>query len=170
MNYIFSLFSNFMHTLLNFFYLNKEIFEIESYKNIYQSKWNSFIYFLFTPFLFYGYFILIPYLLNLNKNNTEKLQIFIYLSLIMYYTSIHFYFGILFSIYLFSSFKNAINYNNYSFNRIVTIFYSLIIIIIFLYLIYIIGYMITNDNLNNFNKLDNIILESGFYSMYNLLK
>ena len=41
----------------------------------------EFIYILlFTPFLFYGYFILIPYLLNLNKNNTKNTKIYLFIS------------------------------------------------------------------------------------------
>jgi len=170
MNYSFSFFYNFIHNIINFLNINKDEFYIEYFKDTNKSKWNSFIYLLSTPFLFYGYFILIPNILKLNKNNKKKLQMIIYLILIMYYTFINIYYSLLYSIYLFPSLKYAINYNKYSFDRIVSIFYSLIIINIFIYFIYIFGYMITNDSLNNFNNLGNIILDSGFYSMYNLLK
>lgn len=69
------------------------------YGEVHQSKWNCWVHTIGMPFTFYGISCWVPALLNLSRENRNKLQYYIWTMYFTHYISIDFWQGILCSLY-----------------------------------------------------------------------
>jgi hypothetical protein len=142
---------------------------IEYYGEVHTSMLNSFIHTIFMPFTYYGLLIGVPGLIFKNKRNIFLLQRFFYTYFISYYLTLNTLIGGIIAIYYLPGQIKAENYyKNYSFNRIVTVTYGILVAVTALTIQEVFGHWLGGDNPSRLEAVPNAIWHAGYYSIYHI--
>lgn len=143
---------------------------VQYYAEVHTTLLNQIIHTLFMPLTYYGLLIGVPGIVYQNKNDVFLLQRFFYTYFITYYLTLDISVGLIISIYYLPSQILAENYyTRYSFNRIVTVLYGLLVATISLIIQEVFGHWLSGDQPSRLEAIPNAIWHAGYYSIYHIL-
>ena len=163
----------FMYCFLSFFGYNLSYFldnfgilsgidGVNYYGEAHLNKWNSLIHTIFMPITSYGFLLLIPNILRLNKVRAINIMNYIYIIYLFYYININLVSGILFG--LIYKYVLILAHINYSLS-IKTMYKGLIISSISLFIQEYFGHYLCGDIPSRIDGIVNAIIYANYYAI-----